>query len=180
MLRQLHHHWHPGALFLLWWTSSICLWRGREPCWSWKVRSVGLGEPDPYGQQLDLHFSVYHGGGEGGAQICCRNIRINFLFSKLSREKLLSRKAAWERVTRTRTDIWRTGSKNSSRHKSYIHTLCRTWYMFRVRMSLMDSTSSGESLLVSCVLWALETSLEGSQALFFHLGKTTTKPSIYF
>lgn len=61
-----------------------------------------------------------------------------------------------------------------------IHTLCRTWYMLCVRMSLMDSTSSGESLLVSCILWALETSLEGSQALFFHLGKGTTKAWIYF
>lgn len=60
-----------------------------------------------------------------------------------------------------------------------IHTLCRTWYMLCVRMSLMDSTSSGESLLVPCILWALETSMEGSQALFLHPGKSATKVSIY-
>lgn len=59
-----------------------------------------------------------------------------------------------------------------------IHTLWRTWYMLCVRMSRMDSTSSGESLLVPCVLWALETLWEGSQALF-HVGQSAARVSVH-
>lgn len=92
------------------------------------------------------------------------------LFSKPSRP------AAWEdTVNKARLPkTWQKQNKawqGRGQRRGLTLTLCRTWYMFLVRMSRMDSTSSGESRLVPCILSGLETPLEKRKAIIFLLGQ---------